>query len=439
MKGDLALTNNSQLSTLNSRIPKGYKQTERGVIPEDWKCSVLGKYASFKTGPFGSLLHRSDYVEGGIPSINPMQINDGKIEPTSSMSITEVAAKKLSSFRLHAGDIVIGRRGEMGRCAYVNPDQEGWLCGSGSMIIKVSPDVDAHFIQRVLSSPVLVSAIENASVGSTMINLNQSTLSNLLIALPPTIAEQNLIACALSDADAIIESLEQLLAKKRQIKQGAMQELLTGKRRVQGFSGKWHNVHLRDCLLSSPDYGINAAGVPDSGNLPSYLRITDINDDGRLIRNERVAVDHPQSFDYILSKNEIVFARTGASVGKSYLYNADDGELVFAGFLIRAKIDTLKLCPDFLAAFTRTSQYWNWVRMMSMRSGQPGINGNEYSGLNLHLPPLPEQTAIATLLSDMDLEIGAIETKLTKARQLKQGMMHELLTGRIRLIERAPS
>ena len=158
----------------DQKVPKGYKQTEVGVIPDDWKCSTLGRHASFKTGPFGSLLHKSDYIEGGIPSINPMQINDGKIEPTSSMSITKDAAQKLSNFRLHAGDIVIGRRGEMGRCAYVHLNQEGWLCGSGSMIVKVSTDVDARFIQRVLSSPTSVNAIENASVGSTMINLNQS-------------------------------------------------------------------------------------------------------------------------------------------------------------------------------------------------------------------------------------------------------------------------
>ena len=120
---------------------------------------------------------------------------------------------------------------------------------------------------------------------------------------------------------------------------------------------------------------------------------------------------------------------------KRICYNPVDGEVVFAGFLIRAKIDDPKLCPFFLAAFTRTHRYWNWVRMMSMRSGQPGINGNEYASLTLHLPTtFEEQTAIATILSDMDAEIAALEAKLAKARQIKQGMMQELLTGRIRLV-----
>lgn len=93
----------------------GYKQTEVGVIPEDWEISKLGTHVTFKTGPFGSALHQSDYVDGGVPVINPMQIVDGKIQPTPSMAITEQAARKLSEFRLSAGNVVIGRRGEMGR------------------------------------------------------------------------------------------------------------------------------------------------------------------------------------------------------------------------------------------------------------------------------------------------------------------------------------
>ena len=98
-------------------IKPGFKQTEVGVIPEDWEVMRLGRLATFKTGPFGSALHRSDYVDNGIPVVNPMQILDGNIVPTRSMAITEEAAQKLSDFRLKAGSIVIGRRGDMGRCA----------------------------------------------------------------------------------------------------------------------------------------------------------------------------------------------------------------------------------------------------------------------------------------------------------------------------------
>jgi len=108
---------------------------------------------------------------------------------------------------------------------------------------------------------------------------------------------------------------------------------------------------------------------------------------------------------------------------------------VFAGFLIRARIDPSKLSPEYLAAYTHTADYWNWVRLMSMRSGQPGINGQEYASMSFRIPPtLPEQAAIASVLSDMDAELEVLEAKLDKARQVKQGMMQQLLTGKVRLV-----
>jgi type I restriction enzyme S subunit len=135
-----------------------------------------------------------------------------------------------------------------------------------------------------------------------------------------------------------------------------------------------------------------------------------------------------------LNQGDLVFARTGASVGKSYLYDTGDGQLVFAGFLIRVRPNPEVLVSAFLAAYVTTRSYWNWVRFMSMRSGQPGINGNEYAQLPIPLPSLPEQTAIAEVLSDMDAEIVALQQRLAKTRALKQGMMQELLTGKTRLV-----
>jgi type I restriction enzyme S subunit len=218
-------------------VRQGYQQTEVGVIPEDWKVIKLGDWAAFKTGPFGTALHKSDYTNDGIPVINPMHIIDGYLIPTKSMTITEEAAKKLSDFRLRRRDIVIGRRGDMGRCAVIQESQIGWLCGSGSMIVRCAENLVPEFLQRVLSSPRVVAAIEDTSVGSTMTNLNQSVLANLKIQFPPTKAEQQAIAEALSDVDGLISALDALIAKKRAIKQGAMQELLTGQRRLPGFAG----------------------------------------------------------------------------------------------------------------------------------------------------------------------------------------------------------
>ncbi|MFB1488550.1 MULTISPECIES: restriction endonuclease subunit S [unclassified Thiocapsa] len=117
-------------------IPPGYKPSQVGVIPEDWDVKRLGEIAAFRTGPFGSALNKSGYTNDGIPIVNPMHVVDGKIEPTRTMTITEQAAKNLSDFRLKPCEIVIGRRGEMGRCAVVQEFQLGWLCGTGSMIVR---------------------------------------------------------------------------------------------------------------------------------------------------------------------------------------------------------------------------------------------------------------------------------------------------------------
>lgn len=195
----------------------------------------------------------------------------------------------------------------------------------------------------------------------------------------------------------------------------------------------WDVVALGECLVGRPSYGINAAAVPYSDALPVYIRITDISEDGRFSPDKFVSVKSEQAGNYYLSDGDIVFARTGASVGKSYRYDPKDGALVFAGFLIRVRLDANKLLPSFAAAYVTTGNYWRWVRLMSMRSGQPGINGNEYSQLPIPLPLIPEQRAIAQALSDVDALLVTLDQVIAKKRDLKQAAMQQLLTGEIRL------
>jgi type I restriction enzyme S subunit len=196
---------------------------------------------------------------------------------------------------------------------------------------------------------------------------------------------------------------------------------------------EWEVAPLGKCLASRPSYGINAPAVPYSDRLPVYIRITDISEDGRFTPDGKMSVKSELSGNYYLSDGDIVFARTGASVGKSYQYNPNDGPLVFAGFLIRIRPETQKLLPDFVAAYVTTGNYWRWVRLMSMRSGQPGINGNEYSQLPIPCPPLPEQRTIAEALSDVDGLLGGLDRLIAKKRDLKQAAMQQLLTGQTRL------
>lgn len=214
---------------------------------------------------------------------------------------------------------------------------------------------------------------------------------------------------------------------------------------VEGFSHTevgfipedWSVEKLGNCLSSNPDYGINAPAVDFNESLPVYLRITDITEDGKYSRKNMVSVKNANAGDYILKEGDLVFARTGASVGKTYLYNPKDGELVFAGFLIRVRVNKEILLPEYLKFFTQTKNYWTWIVSNSMRTGQPGINGNEYKELTLALPPTKsEQTAIATALNDADALITALEKLIAKKKAIKQGAMQELLRPKEGWIEK---
>ena len=195
----------------------------------------------------------------------------------------------------------------------------------------------------------------------------------------------------------------------------------------------WTVRSLRSCLRAAPAYGINAAAVPFDDGLPTYLRITDISDDNRFRPSPRVSIEHPNASAFFLNEGDIVFARTGASVGKSYLYDPDDGPLVFAGFLIRVSSNPEDVQPAFLTYCVQSERYWDWVATMSSRSGQPGINGQEYGTFQLLLPPSDEQRIIAEALSDVDGLLRSLEELIAKKRAVKQAAMQQLLTGKTRL------
>ena len=195
----------------------------------------------------------------------------------------------------------------------------------------------------------------------------------------------------------------------------------------------WEVIPLGEGLSNGPDYGINAPAVPHSDRLPAYIRITDITKDGKYNPSNPVSVESTSFEDFYLEDGDIVFARTGASVGKSYEYRPSDGRLVFAGFLIRVHPDSVNLHPSYVAAYLTTGPYWGWVQLMSMRSGQPGISAKEYALLPIPKPPMTEQLAITTILSDVDTLLEGLDRLIAKKRNLKQAAMQQLLTGESRL------
>lgn len=412
-------------------LKPGFKQTEIGVIPEDWCITRLGTVAHFRTGPFGSALHKSDYVFGGVPVINPMQIIDGKIVSTPRMAICEAAAQNLSEFRLLEGDIVIGRRGEMGRCAVVQPDQSGWLCGTGSMIVRPKASLEARFAQRLLSSSPVIAVIEATSVGTTMINLNQSTLSNLKVPIPPAYIEQQAIAEVLNDVDVLIESLEKLLTKKRLINQGSMQELLTGERRLPGFSGEWEATRLFEVAeMGSGGTPLSSVAAYYDGDIP-WVSISDMTKGGKLIRStERnlSALGLAHSAARMFPAGTVLYAMY-ASLGECSVAGVSvcTSQAILG---IRVKAD--KLDSEFLYHYLVSLKAV--VKELGQQGTQSNLNKGMVQNFILKLPSLVEQKAIVSILSEMDDELNVINAKLQKSRNLKQGLMQELLTGRIRLV-----
>ncbi len=393
----------------------------------------------------------------GMHVLKTSCVSEGKFLSDEKKSIlpSDIHRAKCSPTK---GNIIVSRMNTpllVGELGYVPADMEDAFLPDRLWLMKFKNDesVDSHRLSRLLSSSTFSKKIKESATGTSGSMKNISKDSFLAILVPkPVFKEQKKIAIALSDADALIVGLEQLIAKKQAIKTATMQQLLTGRTRLPQFALRpdctpkgyksselgqipedWEVKILRDMLAESPKYGINAPAVELSRDTPAYIRITDINSDGYYRPTEKVGVRSIFSEQYILHVNDIVLARTGASVGKSYLYNVDDGQLVYAGFLIKISPLQKILNSSYLFQFMKTKKYWDWVLVNSMRSGQPGINGAEFASMLIPTPSINEQTAIATILSDMDSELTALEQKLAKSRDLKQGMMQQLLTGRIRL------
>lgn len=426
---------------MNVQVRPGYKLTEVGVIPEDWECKVIQELlearaiTSHLDGNHGELYPRSEeFKDYGIPYIGANDFFNGRVDLDNCKFLAKGRALLFRKGVARSGDILFAHNATVGPVAKLGTDLDFVILSTTATYFRCNEELlHNNYLMQFLKSDFFIAQYVPVMSQSTRNQVPITTQRKLCVIAPP-LKEQRLIAVALSDMDALISSLDQLIAKKRDIKQATMQQLLTGQQRLPGFTGEWEMKRLGECLEVSPDYGINAPAVPFSDRLPTYIRITDITDDGRFSTDSPASVDSIDAPNYYLSKGDIVFARTGASVGKSYLYRLSDGPLVFAGFLIRVRVNQLLLYPDFLAAYVSTSSYWRWVQVMSMRSGQPGINGNEFAQLPIPVPPVEEQTAIATIVSDMNNELATLETRRDKARQFKQGMMQELLTGRIRLL-----
>ncbi len=414
-------------------IKNGYKQTELGVIPADWEVTPLtglvviqhgygfqsqyfkpfGKYRLttpghfHETGGFRDVGEKQKFYEGPLPE----------------------------GYLLSEGDLIVAMTeqadGLLGSAAIV-PISNTYLHNQRLGKVKVlSPDLSIRFLYRVFNSKNYRAKVRETAAGTKVKHTSPSKLLEIPVPLPSTKAEQEAISTLLSDTDALIECLEKLIAKKKDIKQGAMQQLLTGKTRLPGFSGEWEVRKLEEIAevdsdnLSNnthPDYSFKYISLEDVdfGVLRRYSEINFRNAPSRSRRKVR--------------KNDILISTVRPNL-KSHLHITDDiPDLVCStGFSVLRCYQTIT-DPGYVYFHLFAEEVGRQIESLLIGSNYPAINGSDVRALQIPFPPLPEQRVIADILRDMDAEIAALEQKRDKISALKQGMMQELLTGKTRLV-----
>ncbi len=394
-----------------------------------WENAPLENIAEVKTGPFGSSLHASDYVVLGTPIITVEHLGERSITQQNLPLVSDADRQRLSSYILKTGDIVFSRVGSVDRNAYVTETENGWLFSGRLLRIRVNQeDVDSKYLSFYFKHDATKQRIRDIAVGQTMASLNTKLLNSFLIGYPP-LPQQRAIAAALSDVYKYIDALERLIIKKRNIKKGAMQELLTGKRRLPGFDGHWHH-EVPFCspeeLLQGLTY--SPANTREHGLL--VLRSSNIQN-SKLSFNDNVFVNIYVDPIKLVHKGDIIICvRNGSSalIGKcaiaKYDYNATWG-----AFMACIRSDRNEyLFQVFQSDIIQKQIHGNSNATINQ------ITNADFKELKIPLPPTTEeQAAIVNILSDMDAEIDELTEMLNKVRTIKQGMMQELLTGRIRL------
>lgn len=409
----------------------GYKQSEVGVIPEDWDVKRLREISPSQS--VGLVINPSSYFEanGEVPMLVGSCISENKINAEKASRISRKNSERLSACRLKTGDLVTVRVGFPGTTAVVPTELDGCNCAS-MMIIRSHKSFDSYWLAQLLNSPTGRAQIENVEYGTAQKQFNISDAIDFIFPVPPP-AEQSKIAEAAKSFDEYIESLEQNIDKKRGIKHAAMQELLTGKRRLPGFEGEWEVKMLKDIIRIPVTDGPHMTprflntGVPflSVNNLANNrLDFSDL----RFISEE----DHrtfsrkckPQKDDILLGK--------AASVGKVAIVDSDTEFNIWSPIaLIRI---TENNSPTYVYYALQGQDLVGQISLLTNASSQGNIGMGDIEKLAFRLPGKEEQTAIASTLSDLDAELAALEARMEKAQKLKQGMMQELLTGRIRLI-----
>lgn len=420
----------------------GYTMTELGVLPEDWEVRTLGELGILIKGKG---ITRSEALSGVLPCIRYGEIythHNFVVKDFISFISRDVAEK---SMRLKCGDILFTCSGEtkedIGKCVSFIFSIEAYA--GGDIIILRNTSEDTVFLGYRLNAFDIVQQKSSLGQGDAVVHISQKALSSILVSFPKALPEQHAIAAALSDVDALLDAQERLIAKKRNIKLAAMQQLLTGKTRLPGFqqNGKykqtelglfpedWCHTELNMIIANIIGGGTPRRANPQfwNGNIP-WVTVKDFATFSPYRTQEYITKEGIRSSATNLIPAGTLLIATRMALGKSAIYavdvaiNQDLKALFFKDY-----IDTKFIFYWFL---------WQESNIQALGSGSTvkGISLNLLKKINICCPPsLDEQRAIVAVLSDMDAELAALEARRDKLRAVKQGMMRELLTGRTRL------
>ena len=395
----------SPLSTVHSPlIPPGYKQTEVGVIPKEWEVTTIidcCDYADYrgKTPP---------KTQSGTFLVTARNVRKGFIDYMDSQEFVPSALYDVIMRRGKPciGDVLITTEAPLGNVAQIDRED----VALAQRIIKYRPKLDelsSTYLKHYFLSDRFQQILDDHSSGSTAKGIKGRVLHQLPVVIPP-LPEQRAIATALSDVDALLAGLDRLLAKKRDLKQAAMQQLLTGQTRMPGFKGKWDVKRLGEVLKVRHGKSQHGITAPD-GQYPILASGGEI---GR-------------TNSYIYDKPSVLIGRKGTIDSPQYA----DSPFWTVDTLFFTEISSEAAAKFVFYKFTMI----RW-RSYNEASGVPSLNAKTIENIEVPLPPLPEQTAIAEVLTEMDAELAALEQRREKTRSLKQAMMQELLTGRTRLV-----
>ncbi len=409
------------------------------MIPEDWEVKPLGELASLIE--YGS---SAKSVQAGlVPVLRMGNLQDGKIDWSNLVYTSD--SNEIDKYLLCNNDILFNRTNTIdlvGKAAIYRSEFPAIFAGYLIRVQVNQEKYSADYINYILNTSLArIFSLKVLSQAIGQANINGEKLKTYPIPIPPTLSEQSRIVEALRDIDTLIESIDQLIAKKRNIKQAAMRQLLTGKKRLPGFHEKWELKelgHAGHCLRGVSYHGDSDLSANDTAYTKRLLRSNNIQD--AVVVNAEVQYVNAEQVSptQILKQNDILICMANGSkalVGKAGRFGIVDGyDYTFGAFMGCFRIDTSIANPIFVFYLFQTKQYRDYINNILTGSSINNLRPSSIESLEFLIPSLPEQTAIATLLSELDEELEILQARRDKTKHLKQAMMQELLTGRIRLI-----